>query len=188
MTSCTAYRYVIFSVFMLLPVQVFTQSDCKLVGSVLDLIIRSTYDMINSASICPHTVNHTESALLPVLLHRSSRVVPGAVHNRRAHAPRVAIRAVPPVVCNQKKKLQFRAQTQRISPSNNYWEFAEKSVNKTGDNRTVTFESEDVIFIIQQHSILLISDLSFKSGIGKVLQSQNFLNNWLRGTKDSSFL
>jgi len=107
MTSCTAYRYVIFSVFMLLPVQVFTQSDCKLVGSVLDLIIRSTYDMINSASVCPHTVNHTESALLPVLLHRSSRVVPGAVHNRRAHAPRVAIRAVPPVVCNQKKNYSF---------------------------------------------------------------------------------
>jgi hypothetical protein len=30
-------------------------------------------------------------------------VVPGAVHNRRAHAPCVAVGAVPPVFCNQKK-------------------------------------------------------------------------------------
>jgi len=40
MTNYTAYRYITFSALMLLPVQIITQSNCILVGSVLDLIIR----------------------------------------------------------------------------------------------------------------------------------------------------
>ena len=41
--------------------------------------------------------------LLPILFHRRDGVVGVVVDNGNVHAPRKAVGAVPPVVCNQRK-------------------------------------------------------------------------------------
>lgn len=69
-------------------------------------------DCVASLSCGPLSLqNETEAAaLLPVFLDWSGRVVRVVVHKGRVHSPRVAVGAVPPVVCNQ-RKLQPHALT-----------------------------------------------------------------------------
>jgi hypothetical protein len=63
--------------------------------------------------------SETEAALLPVFLHWSGGVVRVVVHNGHVHSPCVAVWAVPPVVCNQ-RKLQPHALSQDICPSTDH--------------------------------------------------------------------
>jgi hypothetical protein len=62
-------------------------------------------DCVASLSCGPLSLqNETEvAALLPVFLDWSGCVVRVVVHDGRVHSPCVAVGAVPPVVCNQRK-------------------------------------------------------------------------------------
>lgn len=98
--KCEASRYV-----LLLPLHLGIKLKCELVGFCGRLSLQKGTEVA--------------AALLPVFLDWSGRVVRVVVHNGHVHSPCVAVGAVPPVVCNQ-RKLQPHALSQGTSPSSDY--------------------------------------------------------------------